>query len=91
MKVVEPGGWLLACCNHHRMSEGEFVGQLRGAAERAGRRIEQLSTNPPPGDFPTPHGAIAHLKSAWLHLGEKGMAARVVQAFKDLGAYGKFG
>ncbi|MCA9649766.1 MAG: class II fructose-bisphosphate aldolase [Myxococcales bacterium] len=27
----------------------------------------------------------------WLHLGEKGMAARLVQAFKDLGAYGKFG
>ncbi len=28
---------------------------------------------------------------AWLHLGEKGMAARVVQAFKDLGSFGKFG
>ena len=27
----------------------------------------------------------------WLHLGEKGMTARLVQAFKDLGAYGKFG
>ena len=26
----------------------------------------------------------------WLHLGEQGMAARVVQAFKDLGAFGKF-
>jgi fructose-bisphosphate aldolase class II len=28
---------------------------------------------------------------AWLHLGEKGMAARLVQAFDDLGARGKFG
>ncbi|MEX1363700.1 MAG: class II fructose-bisphosphate aldolase [Nannocystaceae bacterium] len=28
---------------------------------------------------------------AWLHLGEKSMAARLVQAFKDLGAFGKFG
>jgi fructose-bisphosphate aldolase class II len=28
---------------------------------------------------------------AWLHLGEKGMAARLVQAFEDLGARGKFG
>ena len=27
---------------------------------------------------------------AWMHLGEKGMAARLVQAFKDLGATGKF-
>ncbi len=27
---------------------------------------------------------------AWLHLGEKGMAARLVQAFEDLGAVGKF-
>jgi fructose-bisphosphate aldolase, class II len=27
---------------------------------------------------------------AWLHLGEKGMAARLVQAFDDLGARGKF-
>jgi fructose-bisphosphate aldolase class II len=27
---------------------------------------------------------------AWLHLGEKGMAARLVQAFKDLNAYQKF-
>lgn len=26
----------------------------------------------------------------WLHLGEQGMAARVVQAFRDLGAFGKF-
>jgi fructose-bisphosphate aldolase class II len=27
---------------------------------------------------------------AWLHLGEKGMAARVVQSFKDLGSFGQF-
>lgn len=27
----------------------------------------------------------------WLHLGEKSMAARLVQAFEDLGARGKFG
>lgn len=27
---------------------------------------------------------------AWLHLGEKGLAARVVQACKDLGSFGKF-
>ena len=26
----------------------------------------------------------------WLHLGEKGMAARLVDAFKDLNSYGKF-
>ncbi len=26
----------------------------------------------------------------WLHLAEKGMAARLVEAFKDLGAFGKF-
>ncbi len=26
----------------------------------------------------------------WLHLGEKGQAARLVQAFKELGAFGKF-
>jgi fructose-bisphosphate aldolase class II len=28
---------------------------------------------------------------AWLALGEKGMVARLVQAFEDLGALGKFG
>lgn len=27
---------------------------------------------------------------AWLHLGEKGLAARVVEACRDLGSYGKF-
>ena len=27
---------------------------------------------------------------AWIHLGEKGMAARLVQAFKDLNSFGKF-
>lgn len=27
---------------------------------------------------------------SWLHLGEKGMAARLVEAFKDLNAFGKF-
>ena len=26
----------------------------------------------------------------WLHLGERGMAARVARAFKDLGASGNF-
>ena len=26
----------------------------------------------------------------WLHLGEKGVTARLVQAFKDLGSFGKF-
>jgi fructose-bisphosphate aldolase class II len=26
----------------------------------------------------------------WMHLAEKGMAGRLVQAFKDLGAYGQF-
>jgi fructose-bisphosphate aldolase class II len=26
----------------------------------------------------------------WLHLGEKGVTTRLVQAFKDLGAYQKF-
>jgi fructose-bisphosphate aldolase class II len=26
----------------------------------------------------------------WLHVGEKGMTARLVQAFKDLGSFGKF-
>ncbi|HVZ34407.1 MAG TPA: class II fructose-bisphosphate aldolase, partial [Polyangiaceae bacterium] len=27
---------------------------------------------------------------AWLHLGEKGIASRVVEACRDLGSYGKF-
>jgi fructose-bisphosphate aldolase class II len=27
---------------------------------------------------------------AWMHLGEKGMAARLVEAFKDLNAFGQF-
>jgi fructose-bisphosphate aldolase class II len=27
---------------------------------------------------------------AWIHLGEKGMTARLVQAFKELGSFGKF-
>ena len=27
---------------------------------------------------------------SWIHLGEKGMAARLVEAFKDLGAFNKF-
>jgi len=26
----------------------------------------------------------------WLAIGEKGMSARLVQAFKDLGSFGKF-
>ena len=26
----------------------------------------------------------------WIHLGEKGMSARLVEAFKDLGAFNKF-
>jgi fructose-bisphosphate aldolase, class II len=47
------------------------------------------------GQLGNPEGPDAPNKKvidprAWIHLGEKGMSSRLVQAFKDLGAEGKF-
>ncbi len=47
------------------------------------------------GQLGNPEGADKPNKKyidprGWLHLGEKGMAARIVEAFKDLNAYGQF-
>jgi fructose-bisphosphate aldolase class II len=47
------------------------------------------------GQLGNPEGPDAPNKKyidprAWLHLGEKAMAARLVDAFKDLNAFGKF-
>jgi fructose-bisphosphate aldolase, class II len=47
------------------------------------------------GQLGNPEGADKPNKKyidprGWMHLGEKGMAARLVEAFKDLNAYGQF-
>jgi fructose-bisphosphate aldolase class II len=47
------------------------------------------------GQLGNPEGPDAPNKKyidprAWLHVGEKSMAARLVDAFKDLNSFGKF-
>lgn len=68
LALLRPGGTLLACTNHARISEAKFAQVLRDAAYAAGRGVRELQLVPPPADHPTPPGQPAHLKSAWVRV-----------------------
>ncbi len=52
LRLLEPGGTLLAVTNHRGTSLEKLRKTLRDAAQRAGRRIEQLKDAPSPLDCP---------------------------------------
>jgi 23S rRNA (cytosine1962-C5)-methyltransferase len=64
--LVSEGGTLLACLNHHKLSESDLERALRLAASRAKRPIRDLEFAPVPGDHAPSRGRIPHLKSAWI-------------------------
>jgi 23S rRNA (cytosine1962-C5)-methyltransferase len=73
LRVVAPGGRLLASSNDRRMTLARFRRLLHEGARAAGVEIAQLKDLPPPRDFPPnvplPDGALApHLKSALVTL-----------------------
>jgi 23S rRNA (cytosine1962-C5)-methyltransferase len=66
LALLGPGGTLLACVNHARMSERDFQSALETAIRSVGSRTSRLSFVAPPPDHPSVPGRPAHLKSAWI-------------------------
>jgi 23S rRNA (cytosine1962-C5)-methyltransferase len=64
--VLEPGGALLACVNHHGLGQGWLVEQVQRAAKAAGRVVAQVTSFEPPADFRTEAGQAAPSKSVLL-------------------------
>ncbi len=63
LRLVVPGGALLACTNHQGIVMAKFRRFLHEAAREAGIAIAQMKDLPPPEDFPPPPGKQPHLKS----------------------------
>jgi 23S rRNA (cytosine1962-C5)-methyltransferase len=66
MRILSPGGRLLACTNHRGISGGRFRKILFDAARAAGRDVAQVKDLPAPSDFP--HVGEPHTKSALVTL-----------------------
>lgn len=64
--LLDEGGTLLACLNHHKLEERDLSAALKLAASRANRPIRELECMPVPADHAPAPGRAAHLKSAWL-------------------------
>lgn len=63
LRVLRPGGWLVAATNNGKVSPKAFQEQLQDGARRAGRRLRVLHQGSPPPDFPC---ALAFPESRYL-------------------------
>lgn len=68
LKVVAPGGVLLACTNHRGIVVAKFRRFLHEAAREAGVEVAQMKDLPPPVDFPPAPGSGSHLKSVLVRV-----------------------
>lgn len=68
MRVLAPGGRLLACTNHKGIGHGKFRRVLQDAAGLAGRTIVQIKDWPDPEDVPAEPGKDVQLKSVFVVL-----------------------
>ena len=68
LRVLAPGGRLLACTNHRGIPKVKFRRFLHEAARDAGRAVVQLKDLPDPSDFPAEPGSEPHLKSVLVTL-----------------------
>ncbi|HRI66228.1 MAG TPA: class I SAM-dependent methyltransferase [Polyangium sp.] len=68
MRVLSPGGRLLACTNHKGIGPGKFRRVLQDAARDAGRTISQIKDWPAPEDVPAEPGKDVQLKSVFVVL-----------------------
>jgi 23S rRNA (cytosine1962-C5)-methyltransferase len=68
LRLLAPGGVLLACINHHGVSQAKLRRDVRSAAAAARREIAQLKDLPTQLDFPAEQGAEPHSKSALVTL-----------------------
>jgi len=63
LRVLSPGGWLVAATNQGKVSPKAFQEQLSDGAHRAGRRLRILHQASQPSDFPA---ALAFPESRYL-------------------------
>ena len=49
--VLSPGGYLMACVNHHGVGPAWLADQLRRGADMAGRAVARIAACEPPDDF----------------------------------------
>jgi 23S rRNA (cytosine1962-C5)-methyltransferase len=63
LKVVAPGGKLLACTNHREIVMAKLRRHVHEAARAAGVTLAQVKSLTSPVDFPPPPGREPHLKS----------------------------
>ncbi len=68
VKVLAPGGKILACCNHRGMSLKRLRRHCAAGSAAAGREVLQLKDLPAAPDFPPPPGREPNMKSVLLTL-----------------------
>ncbi len=68
LRVVAPGGVLLACTNHRGIPRPKLRRKLHEAARDAGRQVVQMKDLPDPVDYPPEPGLECHLKSVLVRL-----------------------
>ncbi len=68
LRVLSPGGELLACTNHRGIAAAKFRRVLFDALRLAGREHVQVKDVSPPLDYPAAMGLESHLKSVWVTL-----------------------
>ena len=68
LRVLAPGGRLLACTNHRGIPRLKFRRFLHEAARDAGLHVVQVKDLPDPIDFPAEPGSEPHLKSVLVTL-----------------------
>ena len=69
LKVVAPGGKLLACTNHRAIVMAKLRRHVHEAARAGGVTLAQVKSLPTPVDFPPSPGRESHLKSVLVTLG----------------------
>lgn len=67
LRVLSPGGWLLAATNNGAVSPKAFQEQVQDGALRAGRRLRLIHQGSPPPDFPAAlHFPESRYLKAWV-------------------------
>ncbi|APR82190.1 LSU m5C1962 methyltransferase RlmI [Minicystis rosea] len=71
LRVLAPGGRLLACTNHRGIPRAKLRRFLHEAARDAGREVVQMKDLPDPEDYPPAPGHEPHLKSVLVTLADR--------------------
>lgn len=67
LRVLAPGGWLIAATNNGAVSPKAFQEQVMDGGQRAGRRLRLIHQGSPPPDFPAAlHFPESRYLKAWV-------------------------